>query len=200
MRHSRTAGELYDGGMPSSELAILPVERLSTAEEVPEAVYRELGDTQRHLLHQAQAVERVVQMVAIPRPLVGTMHRLTVLLDGASWARHVADEMRQPLELGWRSGRKVNAGASLGAAENVAQHSMQQYRAALLAEWPVTAWGDALQAIVRCGASEGAWSLVSLVAEGLYGAPGSVEWWHAVLTVDGMWGERHYAAEEPIVG
>ena len=160
-----------------------------------------MDDTQRHLLQQAHAVERVVQLVPIPQALDGTMQALTLLLDQAMWADHVASQMRKPLELTARmGGRPVQAGAALGLAENAAQHSMQKYRAELVAQWPVTDWQNALIAISKCAVSEGAWLLAATVAEGLYGAPGSVEWWHAVLYVDCVWYRRNESASGPVVG
>jgi len=183
--------------MANPDLSLVPIERLTTTREaVPDELRDAMSDTQRHLLKQAEAVERVVAQIAIPLPLIGTQQRLTALLDQALWGRHIADQMLHPLAMG----RPVPAGPSLGLAENTAQYAMQLYRAELVAQWPVTMWGDALQAIARCAAAEGAWDLVAHVAEGLAGGPGSADWWHAILFVDGLWGERNYQRVEPMVG
>jgi hypothetical protein len=208
MVHSRSRPALYDGrDMPTPDLSLVPSDRITAAgtEGVPDEIREQLNNTQRHLLQQAEAIERVVAMIPVPRPLAGTQHALTLLLDQALWARAIADRMQRPLmdermPLDQRQRRAIQAGPSLGAAENTAQYALQLFRAQLVAEWPVTLWNDALTAIVQAGASEGAWDLVGNVAEGLAGGPGSADWWHAVLYVEGLWGDRHYQRFEPVAG
>jgi hypothetical protein len=180
-------------------LSLVPIERINmrAAEAVPDELRETLGDTQRHLLQQAEAIERVVAQIPIPQPLRGTQARLTALLDQALWARSIADTMLAPLASGRR---QVQPGPSLGMAENTAQYALQLFRAELVDQWPVTMWNDTLVAICQCGATEGAWELVGNVAEGLAGAPGSADWWHACLYIDGLWGERHYQRMEPVAG
>lgn len=199
MRRSRTVAIGYGERMASSPLALVPVERIhlqTTNEDIPEDVRRRLDPDAHHQLRMAQATERVIAMVPIPEPLDGVQQALTALLDTAIAARATADMLAQPLRLR----RPVHPGASWSAAENAAQSAAQAYKVELAQSWPVAEWSDALTAIARVAAQEGAWELLGWVVRGLEQNAGSVEWWDAVLHIEGLWGGRNYQQSDRVVG
>jgi len=187
--------------MTNPVLAIVPLNKITlqiTNEE--DAV---LGDLRRrdpvaaHQLDMAEALERVVREVAIPRPLDGTMQALSTLLDHAVMARIAANAMAAPAI---QRRRPTHPGRAFGAAEDAAQKAAHAYRGMLRDAWPVTQWSEALRLIAVIAAREGAWELLAVVAEGLQGDPGSVEWWDAVVHCANLWGDRNYSREEPLAG
>jgi hypothetical protein len=186
--------------MTTPALALVPLARINlntTTEEDIDGVRRRMDPAQHHELDMAEALERVVARVAIPRSLDGTMQLLTALLDTAVMARVAANAMAAPAI---QRRRPTHPGHAFGAAENAAQLAAQAYRAQLRDTWPVTEWCQTLSQVALVAAREGAWGLLGIVGEGLQGAPGSLEWWDAVVHVSGLWGDRHYAPGEPSVG
>lgn len=181
-------------------LSIVPLERvaLSTTqdEEIPDEVRRRLDPVASHALRMAEACERVVASVAIPAKLDGTEQLLTGMLDHAVQGRRIADFLSAPA----RTRRPVHPGPTWAAAENAAQMAFYSFRTELGASWPVTQWTHALEAVARVAAVEGAWDVLEVAADGLRADAGSLEWWDAVLYVQGLWGGRNTSPVELIAG
>jgi hypothetical protein len=179
---------------PSTSLSIVPAHtdpgEVAAEEDTPIQVRERLDPKAAHQLSMAEAQERVIRAVGIPRYLPLALQGLTLLLDGALAARQAADALNVPL----RTRRPVHPGQAWAHLENAAQHAMQAYKVQLGESWPVERWQVCLTSIAEAAARERAWTMLQPIADGLAADSGSPEWWDAVILVTGMWGDRHYSS------